>query len=684
MLFRGSPRGRTIREMRPLRPAVLLALIPLFAFAQTFEEKVTVSYIEVPVTVLRDGKPVRGLTRENFDVSDDRGKRVVESFEAIDFAASQGTTALSPLNPASRRNFLLLFDLSYSNPTAIGRAQTAARSFIARSIGGRDLVSIGVVDVDRGFRFVTAFTTDREMLVAAIADPKNFRTNDPLQISGASTIDAAPHTSAAGINEKEIIGMENLADFGRQSDRLDDSLKRTRVRREVEMLSSVARALQKLAGRKHLVLLSEGFDPRLVTGRDIADETEQQDEENRAITHGEMWKVDSDKRFGSPDSMKSIDLMADVFRKADVVLHAVDIQGVRVRNDVRGGTTFNSNGGLFLLADSTGGTVFRNSNDISGEFDRLTRQHEVVYILGFHVPVGRAGQFHDLKVKLVNVPGARVQHRGGYYDAGTESTLERALTTAEVIVNDIPQEALRVAALAASFPTDRPTSQVPVVLEIDGAGIVQAAKRGNATADIFIYAFDESGVVRDSLFQRVVLEIDKIGDRLGSTGIRFYGTLNLPPGRYAVKNLVHILESDTKGYRRLELTVPAAGDVAVARPFFFQPADDWVMIKASRDKADTPYPFMIGGESFIPATRATLRKGEPRLFALFVYNADPEELALDIVPAATLVSQTASDVVTKYVFALDRIPENAKELGVTVRKKGSADSRTVSVPIEVQ
>ncbi len=638
--------------MRPF----LLAFLATAVMAQPFEEKVTVSYIEVPVTVLREGKPVRGLTRENFQLIDDGTKRGIESFEAVDFAAGASATPISPLNPASRRNFLLLFDISYSNPTTIGRAQAAARNFIARSIGGRDLVSIGVVDIDRGFRFVTAFTTDREMLISAIADPKNFKTNDPLQISGASVLEALPQTTGA-VGPNESMAMEHLRDIAQQSDRLDDSLSRTRVRREVEMLASVARALQKLAGRKHLVLLSEGFDPRLVTGRDISEETEEQDEENRAISHGEVWKVDSDKRFGSPDSMKSIDLMADAFRKADVVLHAVDIQGVRVRNDVRGGTKFNSNAGLFLLADATGGTVFRNSNDISAEFDRLSRQHEVVYVLGFHVPVSRPGKFHDLKVKLVNVPGARVQHRGGYYDPGSESTLERALTTAEVIINDIPQEAIRVAALAAPFPTDRSTAQVPVVLEIEGAGIVQAAKGSIATADIFIYAFDEGGVVRDSLFQRVVLELPKIGERLSGTGIRFYGTLNLPPGRYAVKNLVHINETDAKGYRRVDLTVPAAGDVAVMRPLFFQDADDWLMIKAKRDKADMPYPFMIGGETFIPAARATLRKGEPRLFALFVYNADPEELAVDIVPNATLVSQTASDAVTKYVFALDRIPE---------------------------
>lgn len=667
--------------MRRLR-LLLLAAIAVSAAAQTFEEKVTVQYIEVPVTVLRDGKPVRGLTKDNFELTDDGKKRGIDSFEAIDFASSAGAAAVSPLNPASRRNFLLLFDLSYSNPTSIVRAQEAARSFVLRSIGGRDLVAVGVADIDRGFRFVTAFTSDRELLIAAIADPKNFRTNDPLQISGATPIETSPQ-SPGGFTEKDAIVGATLRDMARASDRLNDSMNRTRVRREVEMLADVARALQRLAGRKHLVLLSEGFDPRLVTGRE-ASETEEAEEENRALASGEMWKVDSDKRFGSPDSLKSISLMADAFRKADVVLHAVDIQGLRVQNDVRGGAKFNSNAGLFLLADSTGGTVFRNSNDISGEFDRLSRQHEVVYILGFRVPASRDGRFHGLDVKLLNVPGARVQHRGGYFDPGSETTIERTLSTAEVIVNDIPQNDLRVAALAAPFPTDGRTAQVPVVLEIDGAGIVQAAKNGLATADIFVYAFDEGGIVRDSLFQRVKLELPKVGERLSSNGIRFYGTLNLGPGRYAIKNLVHVIESDAKGYQRVDLEVPNSGDVAVVRPLFFQAEDEWLMIKSTRDKADAPYPFVVGGEPFIPAARATLRKGEPRLFALFVYNADPEELAVDVMPKATLVSQSGSDEVTKYVFALDRFPENAKELDVTVRKKGSTDARTVSVPIEVR
>jgi VWFA-related protein len=644
----------------------LMLLIATPVLAQ-FGEKVTVAYVEVPVTVLaKDGTPVRGLTRANFEIRDDGDPRAIESFDAIDFAAERGAKAISPLNPASRRNFLLLFDLSYSNPRSVTRAQDAARNFISRSIGGRDLVAVAILDVDRGFRFVTAFTTDRSLLIAAIKDPAHFRSSDPLQISGNTPVETDPQQRA-----------------GNADSDLNDSFKRTRVRRQVQMLSDIALALQRLAGRKHLVLLSEGFDPRLVQGRG-AGKTENQAEEDAAAEHGELWKIDSDRRFGSVESQKAIQLMADQFRRSDVVLHAVDIQGVRVANDVQGGARFNSNEGLFLLANSTGGTVFRNSNDIKSEFDKLTRQHDVVYVLGFHAPVGRAGQFHELKVKLVDVPGARVTHRGGYYDAGAESAVERTLSAAEVIVNDIAQTDVGLYALAAAFPHDAKTSQVPVVLEITGADLVKHAKDGHATTDVFVYAFDEDGVVRDTIYQRVTLDIAQVGGRLRESGVRFYGTLDLSPGKYALKTLVRVAETDRKGYQRVDLVVPRAGDVAVVRPLFFADPGNWVMVKSAADDPKAPYPFVLGEDTFIPAAHATLRKGEPRLFTVFVYNADADELTWEIAPEAKLVSEARGEDVTKLLFVLEQVPGDVKELVVTIRKKGSADARTVRVPLDVQ
>lgn len=664
---------------------LLLVLLPTLAFAQApFQEKVIVTYVEVPVTVLgRDNTPIRGLTQANFELRDGGEKRDIQSFDAIDFAAAGAQKIISPLNPASRRNFLLLFDLSYSSPISIGRAQDAARNFIVRSVGHRDLVGVAAIDVNHGVRFLTAFTTDRNLLNAAIRDPANFRGFDPLQISMARGFDLGSDSSPApqGADGIEAIAKELAQDFARTAGRMDDSYRRNRVKQQVEMLGATARSLNKIAGRKHIVLLSEGFDPRLVQGRVVGD-VKEQTQENIDALGGEVWKIDSDKRFGSASSQRSIADMAEEFRRADVVLHAVDIQGVRVQNDVQGGARVNSNEGLFLLANSTGGTVFRNSNNISSDFDRLARQHEVVYVIGFQAPVGRAGEFHDLKVKLVNVPGARVQHRGGYYSAGNESIVERTLSSAEVIMNDIPQTDIDLAAIAMPFPTAGGKSQVPVILEIAGDDLVKHSLKRGFTAEIYVYAFDEDGFVRDRLYQRMRIDLAQVGERLKGGGVKFYGTLSLPPGSYAIKNLVRIAETDAKGFQRVNVVVPSADDVSVLQPLFFEEPRGWVMVKGgSNDATNAPYPFMLDGEAFIPAARAHLRSGEPRLFTVWVYNAQPDEVTLEVAPAAKLVSSKPDADVTKYVFALEHVPAGAHELGVTMRKKGSNDERRVTVPI---
>ncbi len=673
--------------MRPLtRWMFALFAVPAAAFGQTpFQDKVTVTYVEVPVTVIaRDNTPVRGLTKANFEIVEDGAKRTIESFEAVDFASVEAKL-ISPLNPASRRNFLLLFDLSFSTPATLFRAQDAARNFIARSIGRRDLVAIGAVDVDRGLRLLTSFTTDRDLLLSAIKDPREFYAVDPLQISSSFgvIVPDTPSTGSGDTGRNAEVAREIATELRVGLEKMDDSFRRNRVKKQVDMLAGLATSLQKLVGRKHIVLLSEGFDPRLVQGR-MGSDTKEHNEENDSVFDGELWKVDSDRRFGNATAQDALGRMARAFKRGDVVLHALDIQGLRVQSDVHTGARLNSNEGLFLLANSTGGTVFRNSNDITADFDRLARQHEVVYVLGFHAPVGRAGAFHELRVRLVNVPGARAQYRGGYYTSGSESTLERTLTTAEVIVNDIPQADIALDALVIPFPTTGAKSQVPVIMEIAGANLIDNAKQGAATVEIFVYAFDEDGVVRDSLIERMRLDTAKAGDRLRQSGIKFYGTLSLPPGKYAVKNLVRIAETDKKGYQRVNVHVPSAEDVAVSQPLFFEEPGEWVMVKGgSNDKTNAPYPFVLDGESFIPAARAQLRQGEPRLFTVWIYNATAGELTWDIAPEAKLVSESRPDGtdVTKLVFALERVPPGTRELGVTIRKKGSVDTRRVSVPI---
>lgn len=674
-----------MRSIAPL--AVAIVLTSLVASAQV-QERITVSVVEVPVTVVdRAGNPIRGLTAANFELLDDGKSRPVTSVDAIDFASKASITAISPLNPAARRNFMLLFDLSFASPSSLSRAQQASRDFVAKMVEPRDRVAVATIDAEKGFKLVTAFTTDRKLIADAIGNPLNYRGSDPLQIAGTVAFgEQAESTGLApsGREQRDAIATAEFNDTIRRANKVEDQFNRGRVEREINLLAGLAKTLRSINGQKHVVLLSEGFDPRLVQGRE-AQASGEQLRENAAVEHGEIWNVDTDARFGSASSMSLLDRLTDVARRSDVLLHAIDIKGVRVDVDAASGTMRKSSEGLNMLALATGGTVFKNANEVSSDFARLMKQQEVVYVLAFQAPTSSPGKFHKLKVRLVSVPGGRVTARSGYYEAGAETVAERSLSNAEVVLNDIPQGAVHIDALVAPFATTATNAQVPVILEISGPDLIASAKGDSVTAEVFVYAFDEQGFVRDSLFQRLSFDLAKVGATLKTSGMKYYGTLSLPPGKYAVKTLVRAVDLDRKGFVRTDIVVPQPGDMAVSQPFFFEPAGRWLMVKGgSHDKTNSAYPFEVSGQTFIPSVAVRMTKGEPRTFAVFVQNASPDELAFETNVKSTVVKQVKSATGTKIVLQLEPVEPSTPTLNVTVRKKGSADARTSSVPLLLQ
>ncbi len=681
--------------MRPLVGVTSILILAVgVAFAQV-RETVIVNFVEVPVTVLdRSGDPVRGLTADRFEVIDQGKLRPITSFEMIDFGSAQSLKSTSPLNPVVRRSFLLLFDLSFSSPVGRTKAQEAARNLLARGLRRHDLAAVATIDVERGFRLLTAFTTDRSLLTAAIANPSTFRSSDPLQIAGSQVFEFQPE-STTNLPQADAIA-EFQKEIARGEQRLNEQFNRSRAEREIKLLGILARTLRMVTGRKEIVFFSEGFDAKLIQGRDARSSSDDQREEMDQITFGQTWKVDSDARYGSSSSLSILSEMGRFFRGSDVILHAVDIRGVRVDNDLQKGAMLNSNEALFLIANPTGGAVFRNSNDLTADLDRMMRQQEVVYIVGFQPPITTPGKFHELKVRVKDVPGARIVHRSGYYERGAENSIERALTTAEIIINDVPQTDIGVAALAAPFPT-KGKAQVPVILEINGADLLHNAQSNTLAVEVFIYAFDADGLVRDRMFQRLSFDVAKLGDKLRKSGIKYYATLSLPEGRYALKTLVRVPETERNGFARTEIVVPPASDVAVLPPFFFEEPGKWLMVKGgSHDTTNAAYPFQINGEPFIPSAAVRVRSGESREFAIFVYNATADEVAWETSVSDTnggshqtnpnLLRQLQGEDVTKLMFQYapgDR-DHGAARLDVTIRKKGSAEARTSSVPLTVQ
>jgi VWFA-related protein len=630
---------------------------------------------------------MRGLTKANFKLLDQGKERAITAFDTIDFSVKQ--SALAPMPAAARRNFMLLFDLSNSAPRSLARAQEAARNFV-KGVQARDSVGVGTIDVEHGFRLLTAFTTDRELVASAIGNPGNFRSADPLQLANetniASTLDTTlpmdvpmgkgSSPGAQRVHDNQVAAAEASAERMAQIQHANVAYVRARVEKEVDWLGGLAKTLRAVPGRKQIVFLSEGFDPSVVTGRD-AREGSDTTKDNDAVLHGNVALVDNDARFGSSTSQSFVSRMAQFFRGSDVVLNAIDIQGVRVQND-QSGARVNSNAGLALLADPTGGIVFQNANDLTGNFDRMLKAQEFVYVLSFQAPVTKSGAFHDIKVSLVNVPGrANVYARAGYYEGGAQTPQERTLSNAEIILNDIPQNDVRVAGRAAAFPTGSTNAQVPVVLELDGSDMLKDVKSDKVVAEFYVYAFDADGMVRDRLFQSLGLDLKKVGERLRSGGLKYYATLTLPPGKYAVKSLVRIPETDRKGFVRSDITVGNATDVAVLPPIFVDDHPTAVLVRGVSHATAVADPFELSGQRFVPAAAPHVKSGATPRFAVFVHNARANEVTFDPNPKVKFLGAATSGGSIALVMQIDDASQPTLDL--TVHAKGATETSKIAL-----
>jgi VWFA-related protein len=666
---------------------LLIAL--LFPLAAQASETITVHYVEVPVSVVgRDGNPVRGLTKENFRLFDGRRPVAFTSFEAIDFSSPESLRA-NAKSPAAHRSFLLLFDLINSQPSSLQRAQVAARAFVKTSVLPGDLVGVATIDLQRGYQLLVNFTSDRVAVAQAIDHPGALRSTDPLQLSAVPSLDKQEidrdQGLAASDNGKDAAFLEWIRSDAQRIRMGEDQLARQKVHRQIDWLAQLAASLRNLRGRPQIVFLSDGFDSRIMVGRSAKEKNEEY-EDAQDIISGAWWHpgrthmptIDNDRHYGSTASLTALQAMTQAFQGSGVILHAIDIQGLRIQSDVEHGAADNSDEALALLARPTGGEVFRNSNDMAGNFARLLHQQEVVYVLGFQAPVTSPGKLHDLRVELAGGPrGAAVYSRRCYFEGGTRTTpFEDAVNAADIILRDIPQSGVHVAALAAAFPTAGELAQVPVVVDISGADLLKSAIGDNLGVELFVYAFDEQGAVRYRVYERLALDLAKVGDRLRQNGVKYVATLALPAGKFAVKTLVQLPATGQKGFVRSDVVVPKSGETVLLQPFVLDDPRTWLIVRGAEHGGEA-YPFQVNGEPFVPSAAGNAPAGGARKIAVFVWNAQPEDLTWETTTPATLLAQIKGAAATKLVLQID---DNAtRRFGVTVRKNGTALSASTPV-----
>lgn len=634
---------------------VFLVVLAATGQSERFEDRATVVMVEVPVQVVHRGSPVRGLTAADFELRDDGGVQQILDFEVVDLAgAASDRDRLRPVPLAARRHFLLLFDLSFSDPAAVERARLAGLGLVAEAVLPSDLVAVAAYSASQGVQLVLGFTTDRAQVRYALASLslaqpiRHF--NDPLALTVADAFDPGhPYQGGGGAGDNKAQRYEIMLENYRDLSAFEARSKRDQREAEILALTTSLEVLGKLlrgvAGRKHVVLLSEGFDSSIVVGTEDARRVE---EIARDAMAGEVWRVDSEERFGSSQAKQGLGRAMEEFRRADCIIHAVDIGGVRAGADLDPRVT--GQDGLFLMADQTGGELYRNFNDLGAAMAEVLEHTSITYVLAFQPrDLALDGRFHRLKVRLKRGPrGARVNHRPGYYAPrpyAELSTAEQRIQTAGLIVGGRAGGEFEISALAAAVEGPGGSAVVPLLLEVDGPGLLGGRPGPFVPVEIYAYAISPSGAVADFFAQSLSFDTGKVEAALRRGGFKFWGHLELQGGDYVLRALVRNTESGTMALISQPLQVPAFGDRApyLLPPLIPQPSGVWLVARESGGETDYPNLFVLDGEAFIPAARPVVRSGETLPVALIAYHlgASPviehaELLGSDGARAATL------------------------------------------------
>ena len=651
---------------------VLLAAVALLSSgsaspqeAPRFEETAHVVVVDVPVNVTdRDGEPVRDLEREDFVLLDDGTSREIVAFETVDLEflqTSEPSAAAqdSVLPSAARRHFLIVFDLTFSSTHSILRARHAVREIALSGLHPTDLVAVATFSLEAGPEILVTFTPDRAQVARAIdtlgardlvargnLDPLRFLIDSPgyaestllggISGSGSSSSNARPSGLVTPQGGLERAVQAHLSAIGKRFDRSRKGIERGRIGSWSSGLADLARALNSVDGRKHVILLSEGFDSRLLLGHEPGSALRQSD--NQALMRGDTYLVDSDDTYGNTALQRQIDQMVQEFRRADCIVQTVDIGGLRTGGGASGEASRRGQESLFYFANETGGELFKDANDLEKQLSEVLKRNSVTYVLSFW-PTGieADGAFHRVRVELKDEKKRyRVAHRAGFYAPRPFADLhplEKNLLASDAIASAFPRQELSLDVLAVPFRASEQGSYVPVILEVGGAALLDDHSGSSLDVEIYGYVSDESGEMKDFFSQWLTLDLDQVREGLERGGLKYYGHLDLQPGRHLVRVLVRNAQNGRTAVKTANIQVPefGSGSPVLLPPLFPEEQGRWLLVRENEDRLagdSVVYPFTVKGEAYIPAVRPQVRQGEERQVCLVAYNLGEGDLEI--------------------------------------------------------
>ncbi len=535
------------------------------------------------VVIGKDGRPVTGLQRDDFAVSEDGAAQEIVGFEAVHHApagteATPGTPAPEPRTAVNAvvpgrepASFVIVFDELHLSPAEAARARDAVSGFIERETAAPDRVAL--VGTFEGARYTARMPEGRAALAQVLGRLQGRHVGEPMRDFmtdyEAMRIDQDRDPIVTDqVMRRLIASGQILHDVGTprapaESDPVGwraetqslatQAYARARMRLE-QTLGIVNRSLEALAtarGRKSLVLVSAGLvqDSRLSGFRRAVSEARRA---NAAI-----YFLDARGLVAATSG-----LSAEVSQPLDLVDRST---GAGLSE------TAEASEGSEGLALDTGGFVVKNRNDLGSGLARIAREARDYYLVGY-APTNRAadGRFRKIAVKLSR-DGAEVRARRGYYAPGRDAAAkpegrDAAIQRALDAPFDLPELPLR--AIAQSFGEAEPgKTAVLVTVEADVRGLAFADKDGAArdTLEFLLLAVRHDTGESTRFDQQFELAFKpQTRARYERSWFPITRQLPLAPGAYQAKVVARDRNSGRVGSLTFDFEVPQAAGLRVS------------------------------------------------------------------------------------------------------------------------
>ena len=386
--------------MRWAALAVVIALASLTGRAQEPVFRAGVDLVTVDAIVVdKDGRPVTGLTADDFILTVDGKPRTIDAFEMVAVRATDAPRdARLPdvtSNDVSEPGRLILLVVDRNNlRLGDGRAALAGLSGLVDNLSPRD--RLGLVTLPGGGPVMQP-TGDHRAVLEALGKVRGLETRniDPLvvmTIAEALRIERGIPGTLARVVERNCIGggqavgeQLNDIEFCRTRVRVEAArlVRETRARNNdaLAAIDALLEGVREVDARKTIVYLSNGlvFDDQL---------------------QGRL------RAFGSRVAAVDVSIYA-----VQIYSPAMDAVTSGLLPDWEEDRNLRAEG-LSYLAGVTGGALFRPGAGLGITAARIARETSARYAIGFQVNAAeRDGKPHQIKVALRRERGVTVRHR---------------------------------------------------------------------------------------------------------------------------------------------------------------------------------------------------------------------------------------------------------------------------------